>query len=405
MIREQPTADPGLWKLDPEVDFLNHGSFGACPRVVLDYQNEIRDRIERQPIQFLVRELEEEIDAARGVLADFLGAELGGLVFVPNATFGVNTVLRSLESEFRADSGCELLVTDQEYNACRNALDATAAATGASVVVAELPFPCSEPGEIVDALLEKVTERTRLVLIDHVTSQSGMILPLAEIVAALNERGVESLIDGAHAPGMVSLNLDSLGATYYTGNCHKWICAPKVAGFLWVAAQRRENVRPLVISHGANAPLTGQSRYEMEFCWTGTFDPSAYLCVPRSLEAMGKLLPGGWDALRAANRELALEAREILCGALGIDVPCPDEMIGSLVTLPIPDYGPDEEKPTCLLYVDPLQNKILEKYAIEVPIFPWPEYPQRALRISAQAYNSSPQYVRLALALKEVFQS
>ena len=403
MLRDEPLADPGLWSLDSEIDFLNHGSFGACPQEVLQVQSEFRARLERQPVQFLVRELEGELDVARQVLAAFLGAGAAGLVFVPNATTGVNTVLRSLEPELRADPGCELLVTDQEYNACRNALDVTAGRTGARVVVAELPFPCPGSEAVVGAVLEKVTDRTRLVLIDHVTSQSAMVLPVAKIVAALNERGIESLVDGAHAPGMVPLDLASLGATYYTGNCHKWLCAPKVAGFLWVSEGRRESVRPLVISHGANAAPGGRSRYQVEFGWTGTFDPSPYLCVPKSLEVMGALLPGGWDQLRAANRELVLEAREILCGALGIEVPCPDAMIASMATLPIPDSGPGARPPSVPVYVDPLQDEILEEYRIELPIFPWPGFPRRVLRVSAQAYNSSPQYVRLALALKELF--
>ena len=402
MLRDEPLVDPARWLLDPEIDFLNHGSFGACPREVLDLQVELRERMERQPVQLLVRELEGEMDSARVALADFVRAEVEGLVFVANATAGVNTVLRSLEPELAADPGCELLVTDQEYNACRNALDVVAERTGTRVVVARLPFPCSGPDEVVAAVMEYVTERTRLVLIDHVTSQSAMILPVGEIVKKLNELGVESLIDGAHAPGMLDLDLASLGATYYTGNCHKWICAPKVAGFLSVCEDRRGTVRPLIISHGANAPLGGRSRFEVEFDWTGTFDPTAFLCVPRALGVMGSLLPGGWEALRTANRELALEAREILCAALGIGAPCPDEMIGSMATLSIPDASPDAEPPRILLYVDPLQDVILERYKIELPIFPWPEFPRRVLRISAQAYNASPQYVRLALALKEV---
>ncbi|MGI9241202.1 MAG: aminotransferase class V-fold PLP-dependent enzyme [Verrucomicrobiales bacterium] len=403
MLRDQALADPSLWLLDPKIDFLNHGSFGACPKPVLDFQQGLRDRLERQPVQFLVRELEDELDRARAALATFLGADPEGLVFVPNATSGVNTVLRSLEPELREDPGCELLVSDQEYNACRNALEVAAERTGARIVVAELPFPCADPQQIVDAVISKLSRRTRLVLLDHVTSQTGMILPVADIVNILNQRGIESLIDGAHAPGMLALELDAIGASYYTGNCHKWICAPKVAGFLSVRGDRRETVRPLSISHGANAALGRRSRFVVEFDWTGTYDPTAYLSVPMALEVMGGLLPGGWDALRAANRELALEAREVLCGALGIEPPCPDEMIGSLVTLPIPDSAADASPPAIPLYVDPLQDVLLEKYQVELPIFPWPKFPQRVLRVSAQAYNSSPQYVRLALALKELF--
>ena len=403
MLRETPLVDPSRWLLDPEIDFLNHGSFGSCPREVLDFQTELRDRIERQPVQFLVRELEGELDTARRALAGFVGMDPAGVAFVPNATSGVNTVLRSLEPELREHSSCELLVTDQEYNACRNALEVAAERTGAKVVVAALPFPCSAPGEIVAALMEQVNEHTRLVLIDHVTSQSAMVLPIEEIIAQLNARGVESLIDGAHAPGMLPLDLARLGATYYTGNCHKWVCAPKVAGFLAVQESRRETVRPLTISHGANSVPPGRSRFEAEFGWVGTFDPTAYLCAPKSIEVMGSLLPGGWEELRTANRALALDAREILCGALGIEPPCPESMIGSMVTLPIPDSPPDAEAPANPLYADPLQDVILERYAIELPVFPWPEFPQRALRISAQAYNSAPQYQRLAKALGELF--
>lgn len=265
MLRDRALAEPSLWLLDPRIDFLNHGSFGACPLPVLDFQRELRNRLERQPVQFLVRELEGELDRARVALAAFLGADPAGLVFVPNATCGVNTVLRSLEPELAAAAGCELLVTDQEYNACRNALEVTAQRVGARVVVAELPFPCSGPEQIVEAVISKLTDRTRLVLLDHVTSQTGMVLPVAEIVAELNQRGVESLIDGAHAPGMLPLELDTLGATYYTGNCHKWICAPKVAGFLSVREDRRDAIRPLSISHGANAALGGRSRFVVEF--------------------------------------------------------------------------------------------------------------------------------------------
>lgn len=403
MLRDQPLADPALWMLDPEIDFLNHGSFGACPREVLELQMELRERLERQPVQFLVREIEGRLDVAREALAEFVGADPAGLVFVPNATSGVNTVLRSLEAEFRADPGCELLVTDQEYNACRNALDVVAEKTGAKVVVVDLPFPCAGPEEVFDALFEKVTERTKLVLIDHVVSQTAMVLPVRRIVEELNDRGVESLIDGAHGPGMVDVDLRSLGATYYTGNCHKWICAPKVAGFLWVCEDRRDVVRPLVISHGANAALGGRSRLHAEFDWVGTIDPTAYLCVPKAIEVMGELLPGGWDELRAANRALAVEAQELLCGALGIDAPCPEGMIGSMVSVPLPDSGADAQPPAVPMYVDPLQDLLLEKYGAEMPIFPWPGFPRRVLRVSCQAYNSSAQYVGVALALKEVF--
>ena len=194
---DQPAADPKHWLLDPNVVFLNHGSFGSCPRVVLEFQRQLRDRLERQPVRFMVRELEPLWDEARLALAQFAGAETDDLVFVPNATSGVNTVLRSL----RFNAGDELLVTNHEYNACRNALNFAAEQSGARVVVANIPFPLRHEDELVLPVLESVTPRTKLVLLDHVTSQTGLVLPVQRLVRELTSRGVDSLIDGAHAPG------------------------------------------------------------------------------------------------------------------------------------------------------------------------------------------------------------
>ncbi|HXD00758.1 MAG TPA: aminotransferase class V-fold PLP-dependent enzyme [Verrucomicrobiae bacterium] len=391
----QPACDPALWLLDPQVIFLNHGSFGACPRAVLDRQREFRERMERQPVQFLHRELEGLLETARGALAQFLGADPANLVFVSNATEGVNTVLRSLEFK----PGDELLVTDQEYNACRNALNFTAARAGATVTVAEVPFPLKSPDDVVAAILSRAGPRTRLALLDHVTSQTGMVLPLARLVKELAARGIDTLVDGAHAPGMVPLNMREIGAAYYTGNCHKWLCAPKTAGFLHVRADLQKSIHPLSISHGANSPRSDRSRFELEFGWTGTLDPSARLCVAESLHYVGSLLAGGWPEIMARNRDLALAARELLCRALRIEAPCPAECIGSLAAVPLPDM-PASEKPLPPLYLDPLQNRLREKHGIEVPILYWPAYPKRLLRISAQLYNSLPQYELLAGALQ-----
>src|SRR5438093_7911390 len=273
MSLERPACDPRLWLLDPKVVYLNHGSFGSCPRPVLEFQRRMRDRLERRPVQFFVRDLEPLLDQARGALAEFLGAESDDLVFVPNATAGVNTVLRSL----RFKRGEELLVTNHEYNACRNALNFVAARSGARVVIADVPFPLKGTKEVVDSLLIRVTGRTRLALLDHVTSQTGLVLPIRELVQKLSRRGVDTLVDGAHAPGMLPVDLRSLGATYYTGNCHKWICAPKGTGFLHVRRDRRDLIRPLSISHGANSPRTDRSPFLIEFGWTGTWDPSGFL--------------------------------------------------------------------------------------------------------------------------------
>jgi isopenicillin-N epimerase len=392
-----PAADPRRWPLDPAVTFLNHGSFGSCPLSVLEFQREVRARLERQPIQFFVRDLEGLWDEARHALAQFVGADTDELVFVPNATTGINAVLRSLDFE----AGDELLVTDQEYNACRNALNYVAERSGARTVVAPIPFPLRNEDEMIAPILERVTSRTCLALVDHVTSQTSLVFPLRRLVQELAARGVDALVDGAHAPGMVPLNLREIGAAYYTGNCHKWICAPKGAAFLTVRANRQKLIRPLVISHGANSSRTDRSRFLIEFGWMGTADPSAMLAVPEALRFMAAQLPGGWPTIMERNRKLALAARGVLCAALKIEPPAPDEFIGSLASVPIRDAA-NVEPSKSPLYLDPLQDRLLHDHSIEVPVIPWPQPPKRLLRISAQLYNSIPQYERLASALLDL---
>jgi isopenicillin-N epimerase len=396
-----PSASPlrDRWGLDPQVDYLNHGAFGACPREVLAAQAELRRELERQPVAFMVRKLPPLLDAARERLARFVGADPEGLVPVPNATTGVNTVLRAVAPGLAR--GDELLVTDHAYNACRNALEFVAEATGARVVAAPLPFPCVSPEEARDAVLAAAGPRTRLALVDHVTSQTGLVLPIAEIVRGLAARGIETLVDGAHAPGMVPLEVEAMGAAFYTGNCHKWICAPKGAGFLWVRADRREEVRPLVVSHGFNTRRQGRSRLHDEFDWTGTGDPTAFLSVPSALDALARMVQGGWPEVMRRNRELALAGRAVLCAALGIAAPAPEEMIGSLASLPLRPSGEREgARPAGV--EDPLHEELVDRFAIEVPVFPWPAPPRRLLRLSAQLYNDLAQYERLAAALAEL---
>jgi len=390
-----PSGLARLWTLDPAVTFLNHGSFGACPRPVLEAQQRLRERLERQPVQFLVRDLEALLDDARRVLAAFLGAEPEGLVFVTNATTAVNAVLRSLALA----PGDQLLVTDHAYNACRNALDFVAADRRARVVVVPMEFPIGSADRVLEAVLERVSPRTRFALVDHVTSPTGLVFPIERLVRALAAEGVDTLVDGAHAPGMLPLDVTAVGAAYYAGNCHKWVCAPKGAGFLHVRRDRQPEVRPIAISHGANSPRRDRSRFLVEFDWTGTVDPTAYLCVPEAIRFMGSLLPGGWPEVMARNRALALEARAILARALGVPPPSPDSMVGSLAAVPLPDGSAEPASP---LQISELQDRLLERFGIEVPIVPWPAPPKRLVRVSAQLYNSVAQYERLAAALREL---
>jgi isopenicillin-N epimerase len=382
------------WGLSPDVVFLNHGSFGATPLVVLEHQQRLRARMEAQPVQFLYRDLEGLLDEARRELAAFVGADPEELAFVPNATTGVNAVVRSLALR----PGDELLTTSHEYNACRNVLAFAAARAGARVVVAELPFPIHDASEITQAILSKVGPRTRLVFFDHVTSPTALVLPAAEIVRACRARGVATFVDGAHAPGMIDVDLRALGADFYVANCHKWLCAPKGCAMLFVRREHQGDVRPHVISHGHNTERTDRLKFLVEFDWVGTVDPTAYLCVGEALRFMASLVPGGWPEIRARNRALALEARRLLCDALSVAPPCPEDMIGSMVSLPLPDGAPQAAPTKSPL--DPLAEALHRDHRIEIPVFPWPAPPRRLIRASAQLYDTREEYVYLADVLR-----
>ena len=384
------------WTLDPDVVFLNHGSFGACPAAILKYQSELRARIEREPMRFYLADLPGLLEDALEQTGRFLGAGTAGLTFVNNATTGVNTVLRSLSFQ----PGDKLLVTDHAYPACRNALDYIASRSGLEVVVAKVPFPVSGPDELFDALMAACVPGTRLALLDHITSPTGLLFPLERLVPALQSRGTDVLVDGAHAPGMIELNLDELGAAYYTGNFHKWLCTPKGAGFLHVRADRVDAIRPLTISHGATAPTAITSRFRNEFDWTGTEDPTPWLSVPASIRFFRDLLPGGWKEMRERNQALLLAARNEIVQTTGLEAPCPDELLRNLASFILPDDPGTEPKDS--LGLNPLRRRLLEDYRIQVPVFAWPRESGRILRISVQLYNYLEQYQELAVALRDL---
>ena len=379
--------------LEDGVLHLNHGSFGATPAAVLEAQQQVRSRMEANPTRyFLGGEYQHELDAARQAVAGFVGGDEAGLVFVNNATTGVNAVLRSLEPTL--EPGEEIVVTDHEYNACRNAAMVSASRAGARVVTASVPFPIESSQRALDAVMVAVTARTRILLIDAVTSATGLVMPIAEIAATL-EPDVRVLVDAAHAPGMIDFDVAALGASYVTANCHKWMCSAKGAGFLWVRADRRDDVYHSVISHGYNGgwPSSG-GRLHAQFDWTGTEDPSAWLTVPVALDGVEAMHPEGWPGVRRSIRELCLSGRQILIDALGIEKPAPDDMIGAIASLPVPpaDHSGRE-------IFDPLMSALEQRHRIQVPVFTWPAPPDRLLRISAHLYNDESQYHRLAEAV------
>ncbi|NQT17761.1 MAG: aminotransferase class V-fold PLP-dependent enzyme [Planctomycetes bacterium] len=374
---------------------LNHGSFGACPRIVLEAQRLLRAAMERNPIGFFMRQMEPLVDASRLALAGLLGADASDLVFVSNVTEGVNSVMRSLSLE----AGDEVLVTDHAYNACRNVVDFVTRRAGAKVVVASVPLPITTREEVVQRITDRVTDRTRLALLDHMASPTAVIFPIEELVRRLDQRGVDTLVDGAHTPGMLPVALGRLGAAYYTGNCHKWLCAPKGAGFLHVRADRQEGLYPAVISHGYNHRRPERPPLHEAFDWTGTDDPTPWLCVAEAIRFCDSLIEGGLEALARRNHQLVLTGQRILCEQLGLAPSCPDEMLGSMAALRLPGATASSCDRIHPLRTHPLQKSLQEQFGIEVPVFHWPAPPHTLVRISAHAYNSPSQYRQLADAI------
>jgi isopenicillin-N epimerase len=329
-------------------------------------------------------------------LAELIGAQPADLAFVHNATGGVNSVLRSLEFQ----PGDEILVSSHDYNACRNVARYVARRTAAAVIEAPVPLPVAAPEQVTEAVLRCVTARTRLALLDHITSPTALIFPIAELVRELDRRGVDTLVDGAHAPGMVPLDMERLGAAYYAGNCHKWLCAPKGAGFLHVRRDRQAAIQPPTISHGFNRPRAGYSPLQDAFDWPGTLDPTPWLCVGEAIGFLAALLPGGLPALMRRNHELAVLGRRVLCGRLGLDPIGPEAMLGAMAAFQLSDGPSAPDQPGSLDGDSRLHDELLFGHGIEAPVFYWPAGPQRVLRISAQAYNYPAQYERLAEALR-----
>ncbi len=381
-----------FWRLDPDVIHLNHGSFGATPAPALEEQRRLRDAMESNPTRWFLEDYQHALDEARSKVAGFVGAESAALGFVNNATEGVNSVLRSLEAYLKP--GDEIVVTDHDYNACRNAAAVTAARTGARVVPAAIPFPLQSAREVTDSILGMVTDRTRLLMIDAVTSPTALVFPLDEIVRAL-EPEVQVMVDAAHAPGMIDFDLTTLGASYVTANCHKWMCAPKGSALLYVREDRRDRIYPAVISHGYNGGWPAEGGHlHTQFDWTGTDDPTAWLATPAALDAMAGLHPEGWDGVRRTNQELCLTARDMLVDLLGIEAPAPDGMIGAIASVPLPRTPLEGGT-----IFNPLMATLRDRWDIEVMVMSWPDPSASLLRVSTQQYNTVEDIKRLVEAV------
>ena len=264
------------------------------------------------------------------------------------------------------------------------------------LVVADVPLPLRDSDAVIERIVDATSSQTRLVLIDHVSSPTGVVMPVEKLVRKLEARGIDVLVDGAHATGMLELDVNAIGAAYYVGNLHKWLCSPKGTAFVHVRPDRQKGFQPLVIARG----FPGTSGFRRDHDWPGTYDCTGFLCIPKAIETMASLLPGGWPELRARNHAMALAARAHLCETLSLTPPVPESMVGALVTLPLPEHlAAASEQPASRF--DPLGAKLFAEHAIEVPIFAWPSPERRWFRVSAQLYNDRPDYEALSRALRD----
>ncbi|KAF4982153.1 hypothetical protein FZEAL_2176 [Fusarium zealandicum] len=384
----------GDWQIRNDILYLDNGAFGACPTAVVDKQKEIRQWIEENPHEFYERSYITALEASKETLAGFLHADPSDLVLLPGATHGLNVVIQSLNY----NQGDEILTTNHAYSSVRMALEYVAKRDGAHLVVIDLPLQVTGPTDILQRILAGVTSRTRLAVIDHIPSRSGLVLPAKEIVHELESLGVDTLVDGAHAPGMIPLNLEDINAAYYVANCHKWMCAPRGVGFLHVRRDHAEKIKPLVIARSPYVVSRSKhSSLQHSFGWMGTYCPSAVLSLPCSINHLETVMPGGYSGLTSRNHDLAVLARRIICKAIGIPVPCPDSMIAAMATIPLPD-SPGLEQEGML----PIQQALWKEHGIVIPVYSWPSYPKRVIRLSVQAYNSLDQYLKLADCLRMV---
>lgn len=387
MLKDMPSLAPpdpvgqelsDLWCLDRGIDYLNHGCFGARTRPVVDAQAAWRDRIEAHPVAVLDRDRDALLGVARSSLGAYVHAAPEDLGFLTNATGAVNAVLRSLVWS----AGDEIVTTDHAYNAVRKTLDFIGQVTHAKVKIVPVPLPVRGPGDVLDPIVGALTSRTRLLLVDHITSPTALVLPVAELVKAAAERNIDVLVDGAHAPGMVDLDIESIGAAYYAGNLHKWLCAPLGSAFLWVRSDRHRGIHPNTISHFLDEGLAD------EFNWQGTRDISGWLSVPDAIEVGGRI---GWDRIRAHNHQMATWVQSMLADRWGcpLSTPADGSMLGSMVTLPLPP-GWRDGFPS----LEAAQLHLYNEHQFEVPIFDWND--QWWIRPSCQIYNHAAQYERLA---------
>jgi isopenicillin-N epimerase len=369
-------AARGAWRLDPAFAYLNHGGFGVTPEAVFAEQDRWRTRIERNPTHFLMYEVEDALRAATVPVASAIGAAAEDVVFVENATTGLNAVLRSLDFE----PGDEILITSLSYPAIRKAAYYAASRCGARVIEAEIPLPLSDKAALLRAVAARLNIRTKLAIFDHIASHSALLLPAAELTRLAHEAGARVMIDGAHAPGQIPLDIAALGADWYVGNLHKWYFAPRSCGFLWASKAQQPATRPLAISHGYG------EGFRAEFEWTGTRDVTPALATPAAIDFHESL---GGAALMARNRALVSEAASMLAARWRTGLAGPSDAFAAMATVRLPLGGEANGA-----RANALMRELAERHRISAAVVML----EGALwaRVAAQAYNEIADYERLA---------
>ena len=341
-------------------------------------------KLEAEPVDFLGRHLAGLLAEARQRLADFVGAQADNLIFVPNLTHGMNILARSLALQ----PGDEVLSTDHEYGAVDRIWRFNCQKQGARYIAQPIPVPVRDVSEVVNQLWAGVTERTRIISLSHITSPTALIFPVAEVCRRARAAGILTIVDGAHAPGQIDLNLEALGADFYVANCHKWLCAPKGSGFLFAQPECQALLEPLIVGWGWQSAKPGPSRFIDYFQSSGTDDPAAYLSVPAAIDFQAEY---DWPQVRAACHELARQARAELQQLSDLPPICPDSEMWwqQMFTVPLPPC--DVEVVGC---------RLREEFGVEVPVITWQEQPY--IRISIQVYNQPQDIERLLAALREI---
>jgi isopenicillin-N epimerase len=377
--------------LREDVVFLNHGSFGACPRPVFRAYQHWQLELERQPVEFLGRKLTENMRAPRVALAAELGTSADNIVGLTNATLGLNIVAQSLDLK----PGDQILTTDHEYSALEKTWAYVCRKTGAEVVTVSIPLPLTTAKAFTETLVAGMTERTKVLFLSHITSPTALLFPIEAAIAEARRRGIWSIIDGAHTPGHIQLDLDAIGADFYAGNCHKWMMAPKGSAFLYARPELQGLLDPLVISHGWTAQSKepgakgafGNSPFIDEIEMQGTRDPSAWLAVSAALDYRRE---NDWWDVAAHCQGLAQDTARRLAAITGLPaLSSPQFCAPQMVAMPIPDCDTDQ-----------LKLDLLERYSIEIPVFKWQD--RCIVRLSVQGYNSKGQMDLLIAALGDL---